>query len=207
MERFAAEKLILKRGGRYDITNLGALLFAKDLRHFATVHTKAPRIVVFAGKSKLQTLSDGFSTKGYVVGFETLLDDITARLPAYQVIGRAWRDEVKLFPAIAIRELVANALVHQDFTQEGLLVTIEIYADRLEIGNPGLSPIAPDRLIDSYQARNETLAELLRRLRICERQGSGVDKAIAAVEAGQLPAPEFRNGAKHFTAILFAPSP
>jgi ATP-dependent DNA helicase RecG len=109
-----------------------------------------------------------------------------------------------MFPEIAIRELVANALIHQDFTETGASVMIEIYDDRLEISNPGLPFIPPDRFIDEYRSRNERLADMMRRLGICEEKGSGIDKVIRAAEVYQLPAPDFRVGAHRTTAILFS---
>ena len=64
--------------------------------------------------------------------------------------------------------------------------------------------ISPDRFIDEYESRNEQLADLMRRLGICEEKGSGIDKVIQAVEAYQLPAPDFRVGERRTTALLFA---
>ena len=208
LERFESEKLIVKKGKVYDITNLGALLFAKDLTDFETVKTKSSRVIVYDGTNKMKgTRADIFGRMGYAVGFENMVEYIDSHLPSNEVVGKALRENVKMFPNIAIRELVANALVHQDFQEQGMFVTVEIYSDRVEISNPGLSPIATDRLLDSYQSRNESLADLMRRLRICERQGSGIDKVVEAVEAWQLPAPDFRNGEKHFTAILYGHIP
>ena len=84
---------------------------------------------------------------------------------------------------------------------------VEIYPDRVEISNPG-EPIVPvDRFIDGYQSRNERLADLMRRMGICEEKGSGVDKVILAIEAHQLPAPDFRAGFKRFSVILLSPRP
>jgi ATP-dependent DNA helicase RecG len=81
---------------------------------------------------------------------------------------------------------------------------VELYDDRMEISNPGKAFIPPDRFIDEYQSRNERLANLMRRLGICEEKGSGIDKVIQAVEAYQLPAPDFRVGERRTTALLFA---
>ncbi|MHB9022484.1 MAG: ATP-binding protein, partial [Halothiobacillus sp.] len=125
-------------------------------------------------------------------------------VPSNEVIEQALRREVKMFPEIAVRELVANALIHQDFTQTGTSVMIEIYDDRMEISNPGKPFISPDRFIDEYQSRNERLADLMRRLGICEEKGSGVDKVVQAAEVFQLPAPDFRVGEKRTSAILFS---
>ena len=95
-------------------------------------------------------------------------------------------------------------LVHQDFHEHGMSVMVEIYSDRIEIANPGKPAIPPDRFIDEYKSRNERLADLMRRLGICEEKGSGIDKVVDSAEIYQLPAPDFRVGEKHTTAVLFA---
>jgi predicted HTH transcriptional regulator len=109
-----------------------------------------------------------------------------------------------MYPQEAIRELVANTLVHQDFEETGSGPMIEIYEDRIEITNPGLPLIKPLRFIDEYQSRNELLASLMRRIGICEEKGSGIDRVIALSELFQLPAPDFREMEKHTKVILYA---
>ncbi|MCA1568093.1 MAG: putative DNA binding domain-containing protein [Acidobacteria bacterium] len=207
LERFAGERLISPREGLYDITNLGALLFAKNLDDFDGLARKAPRVIVYAGKGKLSTRSDQFVSKGYAVGFETLIRYVNAHLPSNEVIGRALRETIRMYPEIAVRELIANALIHQDFEETGTSVVIELYSDRLEIANPGQPSIRTERFIDGYRSRNEMLADLMRRLRICEEKGSGIDKVIDSVEQFQLPAPDFRVSETHTTVVLFAQKP
>ena len=152
----------------------------------------------------MNTKRDVFGKKGYAVGFSGLVDYINGQLPANEVIGKALREAVPMYPEIAIRELVANALIHQDLQQAGNNISIDIYDNRLEISNPGLPCIETDRFIDEYQSRNERLADLMRRLRICEEKGSGIDKVISAIEAFQLPPPDIRTGQVRTTVVLFA---
>jgi predicted HTH transcriptional regulator len=77
---------------------------------------------------------------------------------------------VKLLPDGSVRELIANALIHQNFLIGGATPMIEIYPNRVEISNPG-EPIVPvERFIDGYQSRNERLADFMRRMSICEEQ-------------------------------------
>lgn len=204
LERFESEKLIRKEDGWWAITNLGGMLFAKKLEQFDRLARKAARVIVYEGTNKLKTKLDKPGTKGYAVGFQGLVEFINGLVPANEVIEQALRREVKMFPEIAVRELVANALIHQDFTESGTSVVVEIYDDRMEISNPGKPFISPDRFIDEYQSRNERLADLMRRLGICEEKGSGVDKVIQAAEAFQLPAPDFRVGEKRTSVLLFA---
>jgi ATP-dependent DNA helicase RecG len=203
LERFASERLIERSGGSWTITNLGAVLFAKKLESFDRLARKAPRVIVYDGTNKLKTKLDKPGAKGYAVGFQGLVEFINGLVPSNEVIEQALRREVKMFPEIAVRELVANALIHQDFTESGTSVMVEIYDDRMEISNPGKPFISPDRFIDEYQSRNERLADLMRRLGICEEKGSGVDKVIQAAELFQLPAPDFRVGERRTSAVLF----
>jgi predicted HTH transcriptional regulator len=106
------ERLIDDGGGAYTIRRLCALLLAKRLDEFPDVARKAPRVVVYTGISKVETRLDQTGSKGYAVGFQNLVRFVMAQLPQNEVIEDALRKEVKLVPEIAIRELVANALVH-----------------------------------------------------------------------------------------------
>jgi len=203
ISRFIRERLIVENEGSYSVTNLGALLFAKNLDEFELLARKSVRVTTYDGVNKLKTRRDIVGKKGYAVGFAGLIDYIESQLPANEVIGKALRESVPMFPEIAIRELVANALIHQDLEQPGGSVNIDIYDNRMEIGNPGTPTIELDRFIDEYQSRNDRLADLMRRCRICEEKGSGIDKVILAVEAFQLPPPDIRAGTARTNIILF----
>lgn len=204
LNRFEREKLIARDGDALTITSLGAVLFAKRLEDVEGVSRKAPRVIVYEKSDKLSTKMDKPVTKGYAVGFEGLIDFVNSLIPSNEVIGKALRQEVKMFPEIAVRELIANALIHQDFAERGTSVVIELYADRMEVSSPGKPFIPPERFIDEYQSRNERLADLMRRLGVCEEKGSGIDKVVRAAEVYQLPAPDFRVGERHTTVVLFA---
>jgi len=204
IERLLQERLIEKESGSYRISNLCALLLARRLSEFGDLARKAPRVVVYNSTNKLDTKTDRIGVRGYAVGFENLIDFIVSQTPSNEVIQKAIREEVKMYPEIAIRELVANALIHQDFNEHGTSVMIEIFTDRIEISSPGAPFIVPDRFIDGYQSRNERLADLMRRLGICEERGSGIDRVVSNVELFQLPAPDFRAGERRTIVVLFA---
>jgi ATP-dependent DNA helicase RecG len=185
IEKFIEEGLILKTNG-YAITRLGALLFAKQLKDFESVERKAVRAIVYKGKNKVETEREQIGGKGYALGFEGLVDWINSQLPTNEEIGKTLRKETRMYPEVAIRELVANALIHQDFSEKGFPM-VEIYADRIEISNPGLPLVSTDRFIDGYVSRNEKLADIMRRLGFCEEKGSGMDKVFFLNEIYQLP--------------------
>jgi ATP-dependent DNA helicase RecG len=185
IEKFINENLVAKLQG-YAITNLGAILFAKNLSEFESVQRKSVRVIVYKGKNKVETIREQIGGKGYALGVSGLIEWINSQLPANEEIGKALRKESRMYPEIAIRELVVNALIHQDLSVKGFPM-IEIFSDRIEISNPGDPLITPDRFIDSYISRNEKLADLMRRMGYCEEKGSGLDKVIFYNELYQLP--------------------
>lgn len=207
LDRLVRERLLIKRDDNYDLVRLGGLLLARQLDDFPDLRRKAARVVVYNGESKLDTKLDQTGGKGYAVGFRGLIRFIMSQLPQNEVVEDAIRQEVKLIPEIAIRELIANALVHQDFLITGSSVMVEIYSNRIEISNPGTPIVEPNRFIDGYQSRNERLADLMRRMGVCEEKGSGIDKVIHAAEIYQLSAPEFREEYRRTSVVLAGPKP
>lgn len=200
-----ADQIVKRVGDGIEITNLGALLFSKDLHQFSHLKRKAVRVIVYDKADRLRTVKEQEFIKGYASVFETLLQYISDQLPRNEVIEAALRREVKMYPELAIRELIANALIHQDFTETGTGPMIEIFSDRLEITNPGKPLISTIRFIDSPpQSRNEVLASFMRRINVCEERGSGVDKVIFEVEFFQLPAPEFVSTENHTKVVLYS---
>ncbi len=205
IERLLRERLLDETEEGYAIRRLGALLMAKRADDFPDLARKAPRVVVYTGASKMQTRLDQTGTKGYAVGFQGLVQFIMAQLPQNEVIEDALRRDVKLVPEVVIRELVANALIHQDFTIGGASVMVEVFSNRVEISNPGEPVVPVERFIDGYQSRNEHLAGLMRRLGVCEEKSSGIDRVVEAAEVYQLPAPDFRAGYGRTSVTICGP--
>ena len=193
--------------GGYDITNLGAILFAKNVADFPSIATKSARVIKYAGTDKRQSTDEAEGTMGYAVGFRNMLRFITKSLPTVEKYKEGVRIREPVFPATAIREVVANALIHQDLSITGTGPVIELYADRIEVTNPGNSLIEVDRIIDERRSRNEKLASAMRNLGLCEERGGGLDKAIIEIEEKSLPAPEFNSSERSMRVVLFGPRP
>ncbi|MGH8497355.1 MAG: ATP-binding protein [Methylococcales bacterium] len=199
------EMIVAVKVGKWNITNLGAVLFAKRLADFHAFKRKAMRVILYKGGSRVATIREQEGTKGYASGFEALIDFVANLLPSNEVIGQALRKDVPMFPELAIRELVANAMIHQDFHMSGTAPMVEIFSDRIEITNPGLPLVKTDRFLDSPpKSRNEAVASFMRRVGVCEERGSGVDKVVFQTELYQLPAPLFEITDEHTRAVLFA---
>lgn len=209
LEALSTDDLVARNSaGGWDVTNLGAILFARSLQAFKSVRRKAVRIIRYEGRDRLKTRNEHVVASGYAVGFSTLVELITDFVPRNEVIRKALRRESPMYPELAIRELAANALVHQDLAVMGAGPMVEIFQDRLEISNPGSPLVRPDRFLDSPpRSRNEALASFMRRIGVCEERGSGIDKVVAETEAYQLPAPLFENPNGSTRTILFAHRP
>ena len=81
--------------------------------------------------------------------------------------------------------------IHQDLSISGTGPVVEIFDNRIEITNAGIPLVNIDRIIDNPpKSRNEKLASLMRRLKMCEELGTGWDKIVIACEISQLPAPK-----------------
>lgn len=177
--------------GLFSITNVGAIMFAKKINDFQNLSCKSVRVVQYKDNNKTSVLRQYNTVKGYASGFDELIKYIDGLLPKNEVVKVALRKEVSMYPLIAVRELVANALVHQEFAISGTGSIIEIFTDRLEVTNPGTSLVDINRIIDNPpKSRNELLASLMRRVGVCEELGSGWDKIAISCEEFQLPAPK-----------------
>ena len=203
-ERFIASE---PAGGGY-VTNLGAIAAARRLADFPELNRKAVRVVVYDGPNKAKTKQEQEGKRGYAISFQGLLDFVTSLLPQSEVIEQALRRKRTVYPEIALREIIANALIHQDFSVTGAGPLIEIFDDRIEVSSPGglLPSKRLDRLIGTQaETRNEHLARAFRRYKICEERGSGLLKAGLQVELYGLPPIEFTAGPNHFKVTLYSP--
>lgn len=192
--------------GKYDILNLGAILFAKRLDKFNHLSRKSIRVIQYSDNSRTSTITkEIIGKKGYALGFESLIDHINGIIPPNEVVGKALRTIVPMYPELSIREIIANAIIHQDLSMTGTGVTIEVFSDRFEVTNPGKPLIDPNRFVDHPPiSRNEQLAAFMRRIGVCEERGSGFDKVVFESEFYQLPAPEIEVYESHTKITLLS---
>lgn len=204
----ADENMITPHGNGYYVTNFGAIAAARNLDQFDTLKRKRIRVIRYRGTNKVDTINEMMGQRGYAVGFEGLIGYLKRVLPHSEVIQQSLRTEVNVYPEIALRELIANALIHQDFSVTGSGPMIEIFDDRIEFTNPGslLPSKRVDRLIGTTpESRNELLASSFRRYRICEERGTGFQKVVASIELFGLPPVIFTPLENVFKVTLYAP--
>ena len=185
MKQMAEYGLLVEKGDLYDILNLGAILFARSLKDFPELAGKDVIVRKYQGANNRILAMEYRCQTGYAVGFED-------------------REEVPTYPEVAIRELAANMMGHQDFAVNGMPLTIEIFENRLTFTNPGASLNDVNRLIDlPPHSRNELLAQMMLELDMCERRGSGIDRATDAIGEMKLPAYKAQSGDDYTRITLY----
>jgi len=196
--------IVYQDDGQWNITNLGAILLAKDFKKFGSLKRKALRIIQYKANDRMETLKEIEIASGYASSFINMIELIKGMLPTNEVMQDALRVTTNMFPELAIRELVANSLIHQDLSVTGAGPMIEIFNNRIEISNPGNSLVKIDRIIDNPpKSRNDKIASLMRRYGFCEERGSGWDKIGLQCELFQLPAPRIDNYDESIRVVLF----
>lgn len=115
---------------------------ARSLNDFPDVEHHTIRVMRLRGTSIADMVFDRVYSKGYAVVFDDVIEQINALLPVDEDFAGGLRDEQRDFSPIAVREIVANACVHQDFTEHGG-IDITISSQRITVSNPGIPRYRP----------------------------------------------------------------
>lgn len=169
--------------GKYGLNRMGALLLAKSISACSKdLRSKRVRIIKYRSNAKKKVSLDQDWDKGYAVGFADLVNLVFSQMENRQVFenGTIRRDQ-DFVPKIALRELIANAIIHQDFENDRQPV-VEIFDNRVVIINPGMPLLDEGDMILRHQARNTKVVDAMRLFGICEKRSSGIDNVIMALE-------------------------
>lgn len=112
------------------------------------------------------------------VALRRLRELVGANNPIVTIMGRLVHPEFPRYPAVALRELLINALVHRDFAAPGA-VSVKLYPNRLELSNPGgfIGGVTPENILHHPSiARNPTLFQALTRMRLANASNLGVPR-------------------------------
>lgn len=113
------------------------------------------------------------------------------------------------YPPFAVREALANAICHRDYSAGGGAIHVAMYDDRLEISSPGALPfgLTPEALFAPHESRpwNPLIAHVFFRRGVVEMWGRGILKMVELTAAGGLPRPEIED--KHGSVtVRFRPN-
>lgn len=210
MEDLQKEKFIRKNdAGKWNITNLGALLIGKDLKKFENLGKRAVRVIWYKNSTRLEAIREKEFAGGYVFSHEDIVQYIMTIIPQEEVIVEATRKSIISFPEIAIRELLANMMIHQSLERRGTSPMVEVFENRIEFSNAGAPLVEIERIVDTVPvSRNENMAGFMHRCGICEERGSGYDKIVEATSSNAMLAPRVESQNNQFTkVVLFAKVP
>ncbi|MGA9347185.1 MAG: helix-turn-helix domain-containing protein [Anaerolineae bacterium] len=194
--------------GRLTPTMAAVLLFAREPQQFV------PQSVV--GLARFPDTTRGTTQIVDRADVEGDLAEIIDRAEAFvrrntriaSKIYHARRAEITEYPSPAIREGIANAVIHRDYWQAGSRTQVAVYADRIEVENPGglLPPITVETLGHTPPVwRNPDLAGLLYRLGYIEQFGTGIERMRRDMRAHGLPEPRFEAGPGWFRVTFPGP--
>ena len=175
---------------------------SKDFKKFDKLSKKNVRVIWYKKNNRLETIREQVFSGGYAVDYENIINYMLTIIPQEEVIVDSIRKSFLAYPEIAIRELVANILIHQALDQTGTSPMIELFENRIEFSNLGAPLVPVDRVVDTVPiSRNENIAGFMHKCGICEERGSGYDKVIDATNKNILLAPKIENQDNNFTKV------
>lgn len=130
--------------------------------------------------------------------------ELMAELGSDVVVLGVRRHEFPRIPEPVLREAIANAVAHRTYEATGQPVRIEIRPDRVIVRSPGglPEPVTLANMREQNSARNVDVIRVLRRFRLAEDAGMGVDVMEDVMEAALLERPEFDADGAHVEVVL-----
>jgi len=191
-----------RAGRRLIFRNAGVLFFANNVRHFFP--QAYVTCLLAKGTDKVNILDRKDFAECLVSDIEESLRFIERNTRTGYRIEKLRREDVPEYPMRALREAITNAVMHRDYFEAGANVFVEIYDDRIEISNPGGLPkgLSREELGTRSVRRNPLIADLLHRIALIEKAGTGIRRMIEDARKHKCPEPKFTvNG--FFTATFW----
>ena len=186
--------VLVRHGGRLVPSNGGMILFGKEAARRGLFPGAQVRCARFVGTDKVDFL-DRLDIEGTVL---QAVDEVpkfvrrNTRMAAR--IESMRRQDVPEYPLVALREGLVNAVAHTDYSLQGMDIKVAIYADRLEIENPGTLPFGmtvEDIRAGISKIRNPVIARVMRELELMETWGTGFKRMREDCEEGGYPVPDW----------------
>jgi len=105
------------------------------------------------------------------------------------LIDGMFRRDITEYPRESLRESIANAVAHRDYSPyvRGSYIQIRMFADRLEVRSPGglFGNVTVDNLEDEHSTRNARLMRMMEDMQVVENRGSGYQRYAPCHARGQ----------------------
>lgn len=172
------------------IKNAGVLFFAREpRRHILQCETI---LVSYKGTKGVDILDRKDIQDDLWTQYQEAMIFLKRHLSVRTEIKGLDRKDYYEIPLEALREAVANAIIHRDYSMRGTSIMVEVHEDRVMIKNPGGFPagMSQEKLGDLSIRRNELIADIFARMHRVERMGSGFKRIRESMEKAELPFPK-----------------
>lgn len=126
---------------------------------------------------------------------EAATDMLMNELGSELVVLGLRRHELPRLPRVVLREAIANAVAHRSYEIQGSPIRIELRADAVKVISPGQlpEPVTVRNIRETQAARNLHVISVLRRFRLAEDAGRGVDVMENSMREELLDPPHFND--------------
>lgn len=194
--------VLLDRDGGQELTLGAILLFGTEtsLRRWVPNHELAFQVL-----SSDEVVVNKYRVLPLLAAAEWLTEQIEARNPEEELQAGLVRVAVPVVPYEAVREAVANALVHRDYSINGP-VQVQFDEDRLRCSSPGGFPegVRLNNILEMHRPRSRILADAFKRTGLVERTGRGVKRMFSSRLRVGRPPPDFSMTDDHSVVLDFA---
>jgi len=177
-----SKELILRNFGLFTedkLNNSGVLFFSNDISKYFLNSVVA--CVLYAGKTKTKILDKQELGSDFFSNFNDAVKFSLRNLRTEYIIEKVVREERPEISESVLRELIVNAMIHRDYFSNGRVI-IEIFSDRVEISNPGGLLFDEKDFGKISISRNPILVDLVLRLGVVEKVGSGITRVKEALK-------------------------
>ena len=193
----------------FQLTIAGALIFTQEPQKFSSLQDAYIDFKIFRTNSRAEPIKTISITGSLSRQLSTTMDFLKQYIWSVPKINGIQRKDIPVYSDDVLREIITNALVHQDYNKKHQPIKIALFRNRLEIESPGgLMPnMTVWNLIHNRSWRNPLIAKYFSRLGYGEMDGQGIDRVCVATQKIKVPAPLFQDQQSTFTVILSAPKP
>jgi ATP-dependent DNA helicase RecG len=199
------ERGLLDPGGSNELTVAGALFLAPAVAALGKSFVELRRYPDEGDAYDKRLTVTGAPQEQVQVATQRVLDELGNEF----VVSGTRRYELPKLPPEVVREAVANAVAHRSYEANGTATVIEIRPGRVVVRSPGGLPegVTVANLRDAQSSRNMVVIDVLRRFRVAEDAGRGIDVMQDRMADALLDPPRFADLGHAFEVVLPVHSP
>lgn len=202
--------ILTRQGDRMTPSHGGLILFGYDAARARVFPDAVVSCARFRGTNKVEFIDRlTLNEKTVLEAIDDVVKFIHRNTRLAAKITAMRRQDIPEYPEVALREVLVNAVAHADYSMTGMHIRVAIYADRMEIENPGMLPFGmtlDDLKAGVSRVRNRVIARVLRELGLFEEWGTGYRRVVEDCQTGGYPVPEWEELGPALR-VVFRPHP